>query len=252
MRLHIISDLHLEFGAVQIPTTDADVVVLAGDVHLGREGRKWAQRNFPNQPVVYVLGNHEFYKNSIPELTQTLLRETSGSQIHLLENQAVVLDGVTFAGCTLWTDFRLANDPQTAMLAAEDIMNDYAVIEVRAQNRSLRARDTLKMHTHSVKWLKSELAKHDPARTLVVTHHGPSPRSIPPYHAGSPLNPAFASDLEELVQSSRVPLWIHGHTHYNVDYSIGSTRVLTNQRGYPDEHATGFDPGLTVEFPSSS
>jgi hypothetical protein len=83
---------------------------------------------------------------------------------------------------------------------------------------------------------------------VVVTHHGPSVRSIPPYHAGSPLNPAFVSKLDALVESSGVPLWVHGHTHYNVDYKIGSTRVLTNQRGYPDERAVGFDPGLVVEL----
>jgi hypothetical protein len=50
-----------------------------------------------------------------------------------------------------------------------------------------------------------------------------------------------------LVEKSRVPLWIHGHTHYNVDYVIGSTRVLTNQRGYPDQFCKGFDPSLVVE-----
>src|ERR1043165_2344612 len=89
MRLHILCDLHLEFGSAKIPTTDADVVVLAGDIHLGREGRKWARSHFPDQPVIYVLGNHEFYRHSLPELTETLKRETDGSHIHLLENRAV-------------------------------------------------------------------------------------------------------------------------------------------------------------------
>lgn len=36
-------------------------------------------------------------------------------------------------------------------------------------------------------------------------------------------------------------------THYNVDYRIGSTRVLTNQRGYPHEVCDGFDPGMVIE-----
>ena len=59
MRWHILSDLHLEFGPAEIPPTEADLVVLAGDVHLGRAGREWASKQFPDQPVVYVLGNHE-------------------------------------------------------------------------------------------------------------------------------------------------------------------------------------------------
>lgn len=30
MKLHVLADLHLEFGSVEILTTDADVVVCAG------------------------------------------------------------------------------------------------------------------------------------------------------------------------------------------------------------------------------
>ena len=248
MRLHILSDLHLEFGITSIPDTDADVVVLAGDIHLGREGRMWARRHFPDKPVVYVLGNHEFYRHSIPALTEALKRETDGSHIHLLENKAVELNGFMFLGCTLWTDFGLNGDLETAMRAAEDIMSDYSIIDFDPEHRVLRAKDTARFHAESLAWLKSELPRHDPARTVVVTHHGPSARSVLPRYAGSPLNPAFVSNLDAMVESSGVPLWVHGHTHCNVDYKIGSTRVLTNQRGYPDERAQRFEPGLVVEI----
>ena len=247
MRLRILGDLHLEFGAVSIPRPDADVIVLAGDIHLGREGRRWAGRHFADKPVVYVLGNHEFYRHSLPELTDRLKKETEGSQIHLLENTAVELNGFTFLGCTLWTDFQLAPDPGTAMQTAEAIMSDFSLIQFSPEGRLLRARDTAEIHAKSVSWLEGALAGCDPARTVVVTHHAPSPRSEAPYHANSPLNPAFASGLDWLVEQSRLPLWIHGHTHYNVDYTIGKTRVLTNQRGYPGELCKGFDPGLVVE-----
>jgi len=59
----------LEFGSIDIPPTDADVVVLAGDVHVGVEGRAWIKTQFPGKPVVYVLGNHEFYQHALPALT---------------------------------------------------------------------------------------------------------------------------------------------------------------------------------------
>lgn len=248
MRLHILSDLHLEFGAWEPTPTDAGVVVLAGDIHLGRGGRQWAREFFGGLPVVYVLGNHEFYRHSLPELTEALKRETDGSQIHVLENDAIELNGFTFLGCTLWSDFQLSSSPKESMQAAAHIMSDYAIIDMLSQRRRLRPSDTVKLHTESVLWLKRELAAHDPARTIVVTHHAPSARSIPPIHAGSPLNAAFASNLDSLVESSHVPLWVHGHTHFNVDYTIGDTRVLSNQRGYPDELASEFDPGLLVEI----
>ena len=247
MRLHVMSDLHLEFGITDMPTTDADVVVLAGDIHVGPEGLKWIRRQFPRQPVIYVLGNHEFYRHSIPKLTETLKRDTSGSHIHVLENEAVEIDGFTFLGCTLWTDFRIWHDPEAAMLIAQQGISDYAVIEVNSENRALHPRDTVRLNAQSVAWLRGEFAKHDPTKTIVLTHHAPSPRSIPPSHAGNVLNAAFVCDLEGLIVDSRIPLWIHGHTHYNVDYKAGTTRILSNQRGYPHEPAAGFDPRLVVK-----
>jgi len=62
------------------------------------------------------------------------------------------------------------------------------------------------------------------------------------------MSPAFVNNLDELVEASGVPLWIHGHTHYNVDYRVGSTRVLSNQLGYPSESIKDFNPALVVEL----
>ena len=247
MRLHILSDLHLEFGPTHIPETDADVIVLAGDIHLGCAGHAWAAQRFPGKPVVYVLGNHEFYQHSLPELTEILKRETAGTHIHLLENSAVEIGGWTFLGCTLWTDFRLSLVRDAAMLTAEEFMSDYHVIQFGAGGRRLRASNTAQLHRESLAWLRGALARCNPARTIVVTHHSPSARSEAPEHATSPLRAAFGSDLDSLVAASGVPLWIHGHTHYNVDYVLGSTHVLANQRGYPEDLCAGFNPALIVE-----
>lgn len=247
MRLHILADLHIEFGPVELPDTNSDVVVLAGDVDVGAKGLEWVRSHFPSRPVVYVLGNHEFYHHNLPGLTESLQHEAEGSHIHLLENASVELAGFTFLGCTLWTDFALSPDPQKSIAKAERFMNDYRLIRFGATNRVLRAEDTIGLHKNSVAWLRSELVRHDPARTIVVTHHGPSARSEAPGYANSPLSPSFVSDLDQLVEQSGVPLWIHGHTHYNVDYRIGATRVLTNQRGYPQETCAGFDPRMVIE-----
>jgi Icc-related predicted phosphoesterase len=165
----------------------------------------------------------------------------------VLENDAVEIGGYTFLGCTLWTDFQLSGHAEAAMRVAEGLMNDYRVIQFNPKNRALRASDTVRLHTESVAWMRKALAKCNPARTIVVTHHAPSARAEAPYHADSPLKPAFSSNLDDLIEKSGVPLWIFGHTHYNVEYTIGSTRVLTNQRGYPSEGCRGFDPGLVIE-----
>jgi Icc-related predicted phosphoesterase len=96
--------------------------------------------------------------------------------------------------------------------------------------------------------LKSQLDKNARETTVIVTHHAPSSRSIPSQHAGDIISAAFASDLEPLVRASRVPLWIHGHTHHNVDYKIGATRIYSNQRGYPDERLARFEPEKIIEI----
>jgi hypothetical protein len=126
-------------------------------------------------------------------------------------------------------------------------LNDYRIIRFGGANRILRGRDTVGIHKESVAWLQSELARNDPGRTIVVTHHAPSPRSEAPGYSNSPLSAAFVSNLSELVEQSGIRLWIHGHTHFNVDYGLGVTRVLTNQRGYPQEPCAKFDPGMVIE-----
>jgi predicted phosphodiesterase len=205
---------------VDIPATNADVVVLAGDTHVGTRGAAWALHQFPTTPIIYVMGNHEFYHYSLPALTGTIKRGTAGTHFHLLENSSVALNGYTFLGCTLWTDFSLASYPEVAMGLAESRMNDYRIVTNSNEQRTLRARDTAKLHKESVAWLTDQLSKCDPERTIVVTHHAPSKRSGASYHAGSPMSPAFASNLDSLIEGSGVPIWIHGHTHHNVDYKV--------------------------------
>jgi predicted phosphodiesterase len=65
MKLHILNDLHIEFEDFEPPTTDADVVILAGDIGVGMGGLRWAETRFPDRPVIYVPGNHEFYRHDI-------------------------------------------------------------------------------------------------------------------------------------------------------------------------------------------
>lgn len=248
VRVHILSDLHLEFADFELPVTDADVVLLAGDIHLGREGRRWIRRHITDRPVIYVLGNHEFYRHAIPKLTDDLRAETHGTHIHVLENEAVEIGGFTFLGCTLWTDFAIMQNVRDAKWAAEQDLADYQLIRHSPDFGRLRAGDTERMHIQSRVWLTERLAATNPRKAIVVTHHAPSARSIPPRHAGDLLNAAFCSRMDSFLAGSRVPLWVHGHTHHCVDYRIGETRVVSNQRGYPDALCRGFDPALVLEL----
>jgi len=103
------------------------------------------------------------------------------------------------------------------------------------------------MHLESRAWLGEQVSADAGKKKVIVTHHAPSPRSFPPHRMNHPLSPAYASDMEAIIAASGAALWVHGHIHHCSDYVIGSTRVVTNTRGYPEEKETGFNPSLVVE-----
>ncbi|HEX8360060.1 MAG TPA: metallophosphoesterase [Longimicrobium sp.] len=247
MRIRILSDLHTEFAPFDPPPAGADVVVLAGDVALGLRGLDWARAAFGGMPVVYVAGNHEFYRHAVPKLTEDLAREAAGSSIHFLENAEVVVSGVRFLGCTLWTDFDLFDERIRSAAAAQASMNDFRLIRLSPRFRRFGPGDARTIHLRSVRWLRERLSAPFAGPTVVVTHHAPSIRSCAPSRRSDTLNAAYASDLEWMMDGS-ADLWIHGHTHHCVDYQIGATRIVSNQRGYPDEHVADFDPTMALEL----
>lgn len=234
MQIQFASDLHLEFleqrfpqARLVEPVPDADLLVLAGDIHNGVKGIQ-AFADWP-VPVVYIAGNHEFYDHDWASTRDQLRTACAGTRVRFLDNDVLGFDGVRILGCTLWTDFRLQARPQPlAMAAVERGLMDYHAI--RTASGPLRAPHTLADHERSCAWLAGELARPFGGKTVVVTHHGPHPQSIHPRFAGNPLNPGFVSDLTPLLGPT--DLWIHGHTHDSFDYPVGRCRVLANPAGY--------------------
>lgn len=250
VRLNILSDLHLGRGDLALPETDADVVVLAGDVARPGQAITWARR-FP-QPVVYVPGNHEFYGSGLPATIASLRSLAAGSRIHVLDRQECVLCGLRFLGATLWTDFMLEGDGAArgwAMAQAAERLRDFSRID-SAENpgTSFTPEESARVFRGQLDWLAQKLSEPCGRPTVVVTHHAPSRRSVHPRFAGGPLNAAFASDVERLMGAGRVALWVHGHMHDSFDYLVRGTRVVCNPRGYVgvDENPA-FDPRLVVE-----
>ena len=63
------------------------------------------------------------------------------------------------------------------------------------------------------------------------------------------MNAAFASRLEEVIETYRPDLRIHGHTHAACDYEIYGTRVVCSPCGYSTESSSkDFLAGLVVEI----
>lgn len=255
MRLLVLSDLHLELGASLTlpPGLTYDVVVLAGDIHSpGAKAVHWAQREstFAGKPVVYVHGNHEFYGREMTSELEAMRAAAECSNVHLLERSSVVIDGVRFLGCMLWTDFQLPVqqadgsrevDVSRALAQANRCMNDFRLIEVQSPaerqrrarefRRVLRAEDTLAMHWVDRDWLRRQLAEPFDGPTVVISHHAPAIGSVAEQFAADWLTPAFVSDLPDSFFEVPV-LWVHGHTHSPFDYLRGGCRVVSNPRGY--------------------
>ncbi|MFA5975183.1 MAG: metallophosphoesterase [Elusimicrobiota bacterium] len=247
MRLLFLADLHLEFAPFTSPVERADVIVLAGDIHVGAKGIQWAQETFGETPVIYIAGNHEYYRQSYPDHLDKMREAAKGTNVLFLENDSTEIGGVTFLGCTLWTDFNLYGDVKRAMSEAETSMNDYHVIQLGLTGRRLQPEDTLSPHKKSVQWLKKTLKTQVGKPVVVVTHHAPSLQSVAGQYKRDLVSAAFASPLDRLVAASKAKLWLHGHVHHACDYPIGNTRVLCNPRGYPNETGNGFDPQLVLD-----
>lgn len=254
LKLNILSDLHLGHAGLPLPDTDADIVILAGDISRPREAMAWASGI--TKPVLYVPGNHEFYGSNIRHTIAELRRLAAGTQIHVLDNEVITFQGVRFLGSTLWTDFNLDGAGAArgqAITEALGFIRDFVRIESETSpGGKLTPEDMEALFVRNRGWLKARLAEHYDGPTVVITHHAPSTKSIHPRFAMSPVNTCFVSNSEDLMDGDGPVLWIHGHTHDSFDYQVKRTRVVCNPRGYMRDGVienAAFDPNFTIELP---
>lgn len=254
MKILLLSDLHLSVQAMAPPLTDADVVVLAGDLGRPAAAMEWARQL--EQPTLFVAGNHEFYGSDLVSTYAQLREGARDSQVRVLERDEWICEGVRFLGCTLWSDHRIHADEEArerGLAMAFGMVRDFDRIRL-APDSDERFTPAIaqRLCDESVAWLDERFAEPHDGPTVVVTHFAPSLQSIHPRFADSPLNACFVSDLEARIRRWQPALWLHGHTHDSFDYRIGPTRVLANPRGYAPggvvENAL-FDPGFHIEIP---
>lgn len=245
MKLLLLSDLHLELSDLALPQDlDFDVALLAGDiVNPGHRLHDWIAASpvlRRARAVVAVSGNHEYF-DAVLQQEAAAMQSHGLPSLHLLDMAQLVIDGVRFLGCTLWTDFALRidtpqgprSDPARGIAVAQQAMADYRCIAWQEGDttRRLTPQDTLRVHHRQRAWLQQRLAEAFDGTTVVITHHGPHRGSLAPRFAADWVSTAY---LSELPQSFfEVPaLWLHGHTHTSHDYRVGNCRIICNPRGY--------------------
>lgn len=253
MKISYVSDLHLEFGYQSLP--GGDVLILAGDVCEARSlikchhstkmiGHPAGAHRYSDffeiecakyDRVFYVMGNHEHYHGRFDK-TQEELKRILPANVTLLEKDVVEHNGVVFLGATMWTNCN--NSDSLTMWHLKSMMNDYRVIQnyYPAKNvyHKLTPERTFEEHFKTLQWIRLMLSEHREKPCVVVTHHAPSFMSVPPKYADDKLmNGGYASDLsEDILDNENIKYWIHGHMHDPVDYEIGTTKIISNPKGY--------------------
>jgi Icc-related predicted phosphoesterase len=252
MKIALLSDLHLSVQAMPPPAVDADVLVLAGDLHRPAAAVEWARQC--DLPTLFVAGNHEFYGGDLVSTVRALRQHAEGSSVRVLEHDVWHRDGVRFLGCTLWSDYRLFESPQQreqGLQQASTMVRDFSRIRVAPDfDDKFTPAVAQLLFDDAVAWLEQQFAIAHDGPTVVVTHFAPARGSIAAKFAGSPLNACFVSDLEPQIHRWQPALWLHGHVHDSFDYRIGNTRVVANPRGYAPNGVVenkAFDPSLVVE-----
>ncbi len=276
MKINLVSDMHLNFDDINLP--GGDVLIMAGDImeagHLRQADNDQRNtfiadryRRFINEElakykkVLYVKGNHEHYRNAYHDTHTRLLRELP-ENVHLLENESVQIEDVHFFGATIWTDMN-KGDPITVHHLSQN-MSDFA--------GSIKMGDGVKVQTpyggsyytskftpgyakgifhETISTMKKFLEEHKDNKCVIITHHAPSDLSVNEYYKNDyHMNGGYRSNLEDLIfDHPQIKVWCHGHMHDACDYMIGSTRVLTNPRGYKgyEQSAEIFDTSFSFD-----
>ena len=124
----------------------------------------------------------------------------------------------------------------------QECIGDY--YRTLVDGRALTADDHIRLNKEAVlalgTWLEREV--YPRGRTpIIATHFGPSKKSA---HGDYPRRDLIASYFNTNYLDTpgdifpKGTVWIHGHTHWNVDYMIDNVRVVTNQFGYRGESVT--------------
>ncbi|WP_408415555.1 metallophosphoesterase [Paraburkholderia caledonica] len=248
MKLQIASDLHLHgctdteerYGPLRY--SDSDVLILAGDIdRVNKVSDRFA--DWPCQ-VLYVRGNHDSYFTAYEKAISVAARKSTGGNFAFLERAIVSFPHVRVLGCCLWSDFGLFGRVDDALLLTSYFSADYRCVR-RSDGALLRPEDVRREHLLSVQWLSRVLAMPFSGKTVVVTHHAPSPRSLDPRYGRSSTDAGFASDLTPLMRA--VTLWVHGHTHFSCDYKVKTCRIVCNPAGKRSHPNPDFNPSLVLD-----
>jgi predicted phosphohydrolase len=252
LKLQYASDLHLEFPAnkeylKQHPLhAVGEVLVLTGDIvpfaiiEKHKDFFSYVSDHF--ETTYWLPGNHEYYHFDIAEKSG-VLHEKIRSNVFLVNNTSVVHENAKLIFSTLWSHISPGYQWQI-----ERNLNDFHLIKHKGFRFSSEQYNQL--HEESLAFIQNELKTVKDEKVAVFTHHCPTFLNYPEQYKGDLLNEAFAVELHNLIESSEIACWVYGHHHTNTpEFTIGNTRLITNQLGYVqrNEHRL-FETNKVIEL----
>lgn len=245
MKILVTADLHLDawaraardpFPSLARAVNGVDAVIFAGDL-VNNPRLRWpdvlsrlSEVIAPARVHIFP-GNHDYYHFRLDgdDLLRGLVADAG---MNWAQKAVLEFDGVRFLCATLWTDFLLSGRQNSAQNAAWFAMNDYRLISRDAAGDILLPGHTSDLHAEHLAWLTDEISRPFAGRTVIVTHHCPSPSATGEVDR---LTPAFTSNLDEWILRHGPDLWLFGHTHRRLSAQIGRTRIVNTSFGYPDD-----------------
>ena len=224
MKIRIESDLHFEFhkdkGDAFISNMNpegVDVLLLCGDI---------ATPNTYERPlelicerfkrVLMVVGNHELYGSSFPEMKKKLIYfQSNHPNFTFMDNDIVEIEGQRFLGTTLW--FR--DHPDNFWYSRQ--MNDFSQIKDFHKN-------VYKENEKAINFLTQEMKEGD----IILTHHAPSKLCQMKRYGTNSLDRFYICEMDDLILERNPKIWTHGHQHQQHNFMLGETRIISNPFGY--------------------
>lgn len=253
-KIQYCSDLHLDMSINAMFVEDnpitvfGNILIIAGDlIQLDGLSNEYLKKIITKlcrgfEKVFWLPGNHEYYDFIHRRTDAISLYEKPFKEIDnlmLIDNYSEIFNRRKLIFSTMWSKIEPENE-----LAIRRGLNDFYKIRiidnVSDKDRKLSVEDFNELHQLGFDFIKrqvqtalSEKEKGKIDDIIVITHHVPTLQYFNQKFLNSPLNNAFAVELEQYIETSGIDYWIHGHNHFNhPPFSIGKTKILCNQLGY--------------------
>lgn len=265
MQLAWLTDIHLNFldsvamqAFLESVACKADAVAISGDIAESHDVCHYLRRieEIIQKPIYFVLGNHDFYRGSIPQVRRMVAGLAGESQYlkYLTAMGVVELTPKTaIVGHDGWADGRLGN-----LYQSEVILNDHTLIAelLDCWNGVSLDKQRLEPILHA---LADEAARHFEAvlaeaaakypKVIALTHvppfkeaawyqGRPSSDSFLPYFASKAVGETMRKVMQKHPASSLLVLC--GHTHGGGELQVADNlRVLTGEAEYRKQRISG-------------